>query len=283
MSDMPKGDNAALDAFLDDFVRGITDTYPDKIDCILLSGSAARGGFKIGESDIDLHIILKDERDVAGVERFASSLFWGLNRRHGLKLVRSYGRKLSGGFSFMLGQAPLAARPFYVAGPKGWRLKLHPPLSLTSLLGLERELLRGRIRNGKVLFGRNILDDPEIREIVGKRRHLTYDFLITLCIQPLFIIVPSRVLKRCANCIIFTFDDRFQEIRKLSEMAEPASGAPGSLSLAVKAFRLKADFEGESAKMGILGKLWFCIRTPPYILLHTFEIRNDVPAGSDGR
>jgi hypothetical protein len=270
---MPKGDNAALDAFLDDFVRGITAAYPDKIDCILLSGSAARGDFQIGESDIDLHIILKDEGDVAEVERTASSLFWGLNRRHGLKLVRSYGRKLAGGFSFLAGQAPMAARPFYVMGPGGWRLKLRPPLSITSILGLEQQLMRGRIRNGKVLFGRNVMEAPEILEIASERRHFTYDFLVTFAILPLFILAPDRVLKRCANGILFTFDDRYQEIRRLSGGRAQGPGVPRSLSLAILAFRLKADFAGESAKMGILGKFWFCIRTPLYILRHTFETR----------
>jgi len=280
---MPKGDEAALDAFLKDFVRIITGEFPGRIDCILLSGSAARGDFTIGESDIDMHIILKDERDVGAVERSASRLFWEQNRRHNLKLVRSYGRKLADGFSFMAGGAGLAARPFYVMGPSGWRRKLKPAISLTSLLGLEQQLLRGRIRNGKVLFGRNLLADPQIIRAANQRSRFTYDFLVTLLIQPLFVLAPDRVLHRCAKGILFSFDDNYDEIRALAEGDSPRPGAGPEMLFAARAFRLKTDFAGESAKLGIMGKFWFCIRTPPCILGHTLENSRRRKAGQNGR
>ncbi len=198
-------------------------------------------------------------------------LFWEQNRRHNLKLVRSYGRKLADGFSFLAGGAGLAARPFYVMGPVGWRRKLKPALSLTSLLGLEQQLLRGRIRNGKVLFGRNLLADPQIIRAANQRSRFTYDFLVTLLIQPLFVLAPDRVLHRCAKGVLFTFDDKYDEIRALAEGGASPPGAGPEMLFAARAFRLKTGFAGESAKMSLPGKFWFCIRTPPCILGHTLE------------
>lgn len=268
----------SLGLFLKSFVSGITSSFPGKIDGILLSGSAARGDFKIGESDIDMHVVLKDDRDVPEAERAASRLFWELNRKYGLRLVRSYGRKGAFGFTFLSGASPsMEIRPVYVVGPSGWRLKLRPKPSLLSLLGIEPMLWRGRLRNGLVLYGRNLLEDPEALRTAGRRRHLSYDVLVTLFILPLFIVMPERVLRRCSKALLLSFDDRFCEIRALAhqpphgQAGRTAGAGNGGLKMAAQAYRLKSDFESESARMGMLGKLWFCIRTPPMIFIHSFE------------
>lgn len=283
---MPYGDKAALQAFLRDFIAGMAGSYGEKIDCILLSGSAARGDFKAGESDIDMHIVLKNDCDVAEIEKKSSTLFWELNRRHGLKLVRSYARKHSSGFSFICGRPPISPKPIHVVGPSGWQLKLSPRLSPASILGIEPQLMRGRIRNGKVLFGRDILADRETLRAAEMRSRFTYDFWVTLLIQPFFMLMPERVLKRCAKGLVFTFYGRIKEMGAMAE----GSGAPGlpqgeggGLSMAAHALRLKRDFERESKKMGILQKFWFCIRTPACILGHSLEARRRTVAEPNGR
>ena len=71
-----------VENFLRDFVDELTQRYPDEIDFILLFGSAARGEWKRGISDVDLIIGVKKKEDVGPVRVYAEKLFWDLIRSH---------------------------------------------------------------------------------------------------------------------------------------------------------------------------------------------------------
>jgi len=54
-------DQQKADAFLEEFVDELGKAYGSEIDIILLFGSAARGEFILGKSDVDLIIQVKSD------------------------------------------------------------------------------------------------------------------------------------------------------------------------------------------------------------------------------
>ena len=65
-----------VEKFLDDFVEKITGIYGKKIDFILLFGSAARGEWKRGLSDVDMIIQLKDASIKDEFYKKTEEIFW---------------------------------------------------------------------------------------------------------------------------------------------------------------------------------------------------------------
>ncbi|HID73114.1 TPA: nucleotidyltransferase domain-containing protein [Candidatus Micrarchaeota archaeon] len=59
----------------------LTSRFRD-IDFILLFGSAARGEFRAGVSDVDMIIQVKKASTVPKLEGYAERLFWELDRKH---------------------------------------------------------------------------------------------------------------------------------------------------------------------------------------------------------
>jgi predicted nucleotidyltransferase len=88
MNDLKAADQWKADAFLEDFVRELGRACDSDIDFILLFGSAARGEFILGKSDVDLVISVKSNKAVRVVEQFAEPLFWRLDEKHGMMFKR---------------------------------------------------------------------------------------------------------------------------------------------------------------------------------------------------
>jgi predicted nucleotidyltransferase len=163
-------DQLKVDAFLQEFVAELTKAYGSEIDFILLFGSAARGEFVLGKSDVDLIIQVKSDFAVKTVEAFAEQLFWRLDEKHGMQFrqVVSTGAGagvLEDALKFLEKQARLY-KPFEVFGPDDidWsrgkirRLDLLPG---ATLVASQLTLLYKMKHEGKILYGRNIL--PEIQ------------------------------------------------------------------------------------------------------------------------
>jgi len=81
-------DQQRAELFLEEFVSGLVGSMGDDIDFILLFGSVARGEFILGKSDVDLIIQTKNDAAVRRVERFAESLFWRLDEKHGMQFEK---------------------------------------------------------------------------------------------------------------------------------------------------------------------------------------------------
>ncbi|MDP2974054.1 MAG: nucleotidyltransferase domain-containing protein, partial [Candidatus Diapherotrites archaeon] len=73
---MPKKDQLKVEAFLQEFVSALAEKHAKDIDFILLFGSAARGEFVLGKSDVDLIIQVKSDEKRKEVEAFAEKVFW---------------------------------------------------------------------------------------------------------------------------------------------------------------------------------------------------------------
>lgn len=161
-------DQVKADQFLSAFSSQLTQKFPRQIDFIFLFGSAARGGFVAGKSDVDLIIQVKDEKDVEKVNKIALSLFWKLDKKYQtrLKEVCSIG-KGENDLDQMIKKIESHARlykPFEVFGPNDldWK-KGHinrPDLFWGGVLVASQLTLFYKMKSeGKVLCGRNILTE----------------------------------------------------------------------------------------------------------------------------
>ena len=170
MTNGPKTpDQQKAELFLEEFVSGLDESMGEDIDFILLFGSAARGEFILGKSDVDLIIQTRSDAAVRRVERFAESLFWQLDEKHGMqfKKVLSTGASediLEESIKFLEKQARLY-KPFEVFGPNDidWGEGLIKRLDLLPgaiLVASQLTLLYKMKHEGKILFGRDIR--PEI-------------------------------------------------------------------------------------------------------------------------
>ena len=163
-------DQERADAFLEDFVGQLASACGRDIDFILLFGSAARGEFILGKSDVDLVIQVRSDEAVRKMEQFAEPLFWQLDERHGMmfKKVVSTGESgslLEDALKRLEKQARLY-KPFEVFGPDDidWRagkVKRLDLLAGATLVASQLTLFYKMKHEGRILFGRDIR--PEIQ------------------------------------------------------------------------------------------------------------------------
>ena len=74
-NNLKTADQQRAELFLEEFVSGLVGSMEDDIDFILLFGSAARGEFILGKSDVDLIIQTKSDAAVRRIKKFTKSLF----------------------------------------------------------------------------------------------------------------------------------------------------------------------------------------------------------------
>ncbi len=77
--------NLSLSAFLDEFLQAVLEMHGEKVLSIVLFGSAARGDWKQGSSDLDLFVLLKEGYSREDL-RDVFKLFSELNKKHDLRL-----------------------------------------------------------------------------------------------------------------------------------------------------------------------------------------------------
>jgi len=172
MNDLKAADQRKADAFLEDFVRELGGACGSDIDFIHLFGSAARGEFILGKSDVDLVISVKSNEAVSVVEQFADPLFWKLDEKHGMmfKRVVSTGKSgslLEDAIKKLEKQARLY-KPFEVFGPddidwRAGRVKRLDLLPGAALVASQLTLFYKMKHEGKILFGRDIRPEIEPR------------------------------------------------------------------------------------------------------------------------
>ncbi len=196
---MPETGGKAITAFLNDFVSQLTSIYPSEIKYIILAGSASRGDFVPGKSDLDMGIILKETKDIDKVRKSALEIFWKLDSKQNMKFKQSL--RLPDGQQ---------KSPFDVLGPKG-KPKIRNLFSLLSpFIGYKRAMLRHTVLYGKILYG----DDSMLKEL--KKIHskwgvfeilFDYDLFLSLFSVFSYFISPKDSLKRSARVLLYTFED----------------------------------------------------------------------------
>jgi predicted nucleotidyltransferase len=274
---MPSKDSALINAMLSDFTSALTEKFPSQIDFILLFGSAARGEFRAGISDVDLLIQVKDEHDVPAVGKHAEKIFWKLDRKHETRLREVCSTKRADIFSIFEKRVKLY-KPFEVIGPKDidWkngRLSMKR-LGAFALVAPVSQFAKKVRKEGKILYGRNILKEMKIRESVFDTvKSLAVPYALSLFAWLLALPFPDRALKYSIKAVLYGIDNQ------LAVTGEEYSGKAHlnllilrfelgeyySVRLAQEAFYAKNNFGKISKEWSYLDKVSFCAQAPVYI------------------
>ena len=209
-------DQQIIDKFLTELTEEVATTYGDHIDFIILFGSAARGEFKIGVSDIDLVIQLKSGGNRKAIEDYSTDIFWDLDEKYQTQFKRvlstaepkNFGEKLLK----KLEKSTHLYVPIFVI-PPGWldwqRGRIQKPswkpvafLLITQVIIFEKFKYEG-----KILYGRDIrpLIKPKIT-FWERWKALQIPFYISLfavIISPLFL---KNSLKYATKAILWQLD-----------------------------------------------------------------------------
>lgn len=242
---MAVGERPVADLFVKDLVEGITQGFPNQIDFILLAGSAARGDFEKGKSDIDLTIFLKRPEDLKRVQEAGRRMFWRLDRKHGMGLRDLYARKDPGQDHSRTLPVPVRA-----PGPRGGRSLFN---RLDPLIGYSRALTRHAKISGRIVYGRDVLRDIRIKHQKPYDILFTYDLFLSMAGLLLFPLDPDKSLWRAVRALLFTFEDKLDDRDDRCHM------------LAMEAQQAKKDFDKIKGDWGLARKAAYCLKAPFHI------------------
>ncbi|MFH1684960.1 MAG: hypothetical protein ABH983_01515 [Candidatus Micrarchaeota archaeon] len=236
---MPKTDEEAITLFLNDFVNQLTSIYPSEIQYIILAGSASRGDFVLGKSDLDMGIIIKETKNVAKVKKSALEIFWKLDAKQNMKFKQS--------LSVPNGQKP----PFDVVGPEGNPKKRDLFALISPFFGYQRAMLQHTVRYGKILYG-----DDSVLKLFKKRYSkwglfkilFSYDLFLSIFSVFSFFIDPDQSLRRSTRALLYTFED---------DLSHP---------LFKKASLTRLNFDKIIKEWSVWRKFSFCLSVPFSVL-----------------
>lgn len=271
---MPTKDTKLVEAFLSEFVKKL----PKKeIDFILLFGSAARGEFRAGISDIDLIIQVRREGSVSRVEKHAEKIFWELDKKHGTRLAEVCSTRREDVFSTFEKKVKLY-KPFEVLGPKDidWKAgKIQSDaLGPFAVIAPVNQFAKKVKKEGKVLYGRDILEEIAFRDtVMDKMRSLLLPYYLSIFGLMIFFLSNEKGLRYSIKAVLYAIDDQISVIgldyaRSTSlnmRILRCELGQYYSVRLAKEALYAKKNFEKISKEWGFMDKLAFCAQAPFYI------------------
>jgi len=274
---MPTKDSTLVNAFLSEFVKQLAAKHAKDIDFILLFGSAARGEFRAGISDVDMIIQLKSDATIAKVEKYAEQIFWKLDKRHGTQLYKvcstSRGDLFAG-----LEQKVKLYKPFEVLGPNDIKWKegkiTSPGLGIFAAIAPIYQFAKKVKREGRILYGRNILEEIEVKEdIIDKIKAVLIPFFLSIFAFPISILFPNKGLKYSIKAVLYGIDNQLAVLetnyaKKLFlnlKILRAELGEYYSVRLAKEALYAKKNFERMKSEWSYVDKVAFCFQAPIYI------------------
>lgn len=160
---------------IDDFVRelsnAIGEKFKDDIDFIILYGSAARGEFVKGVSDIDLLVQVKNDEKIQEVKNYANDIFWNLDTKYRTGFDEVFTKNAKSGvgkvFKSIESKTPLFT-PLFVYGPNDldWingRVLKKDIAPGASLFVSQYSIFLNFKREGKVYWGRDITKEINVQ------------------------------------------------------------------------------------------------------------------------
>jgi predicted nucleotidyltransferase len=274
---MPTKDSELVNSFLKDFTNQLTKKYKEEIDFILLFGSAARGEFKAGISDVDLIIQVKKKALVSKVENFAEKIFWALDTKHKTQLAKVCSTKREGLFSLLEKEVKLY-KPFEVLGPDDIKWEegkiTSPGLGAFAIIAPIHQFAKKVKSEGKILYGRNILDEIKIEEHFFENiKAITLPYVLSIFAVPVSIILPDKGLKYSLKAVLYSVDNQISVLD--AHHARTASlnmkilraelGNMYSIRLAREAIHAKRNFNRIKKDWSYIDKVAFCAQAPIYI------------------
>ncbi|MCK4355109.1 nucleotidyltransferase domain-containing protein [Candidatus Parcubacteria bacterium] len=154
-------DQQRVKKFLDEFSRKLAEKFEEELDFILLFGSASRGEWKRGISDVDLIIQVKRADVIKNVKKYADQIFWELDEKYETKFREACSvgdeKDIIKG---ILKKTKLYV-PYEVFGPQDidWvsgEIKRKDLLLGAKLVASQAMLFKKMKSEGKILWGRDI-------------------------------------------------------------------------------------------------------------------------------
>ncbi len=274
---MSKKDTVLVNTFLSEFVRLLTAKYASDIDFILLFGSAARGEFRAGISDVDMIIQVKRNAAMSKVEKYAENIFWKLDKKHGTQLYKVCSTSRDDLFAGLEQKVKLY-KPFEVLGPNDIKWSegkiSSPGLGVFAAIAPIYQFAKKIKREGKVLYGRNILEEIEVKEdIIDKIKAVLIPFLLSLFAFPVSIFFPNKGLKYSIKAVLYGIDNQMAVLEAAYakrvylniKILRAQLGDYYSVRLAKEAMHAKKNFERIKSEWSYIDKVSFCFQAPIYI------------------
>ena len=154
-------DQQLVQNFLREFCQKLAEKFSDDLDFILLFGSAARGEWKKGISDVDLIIQMKKSEITKEAKEFSNKIFWELDEKHGTKFKESCSiGKEKDRIKKVIEKTKLYV-PFEIFGPGDidWvngKIKRRDLILGAKLVASQAMLFQKMKYEGKILYGRDI-------------------------------------------------------------------------------------------------------------------------------
>ncbi|MBU1758380.1 nucleotidyltransferase domain-containing protein [Patescibacteria group bacterium] len=280
------------ESFLLEFVQTLTTKYPSNIDFILLWGSVVFGKFKPDKSDVDLLIQVKNYHDIENIRNYATKLFWKLDQKHFIQVCKFHSTKGNVNSTDVFRTNSSSSPPFIIIGPNDIRWaegSVLPPSSdifafFDPIHQFSKQLSASIKRTGKVLYGRNIINEIGSKEsYLSKLRNilLPYGFFISLLVIPLCFIVPNKALKHSAKNAFYSLETQLMvlEIPKITGASKElllsiASSNNYSVHLAKRACHLQENFQNICSKWSYIDKIAFCLQAPLIICYNSLLTLN---------
>lgn len=209
-------DQQVIDKFLVELVEEVVTTYGKHIDFIILFGSAARGEFKIGVSDIDLVIQLKDDEKLNHIEDFVTEVFWQLDKKYRTEFEKVLSTVKSKDIVDRLFKKVEETGHLYVpifVFPPGWidweRGRFTRPLwRSAAIFFIHQAFIIKRFKDeGKILWGRDIR--PYIHPNINfweRWKAIQIPFWISLFSVLILPISRQKALKYSIKAVLYELD-----------------------------------------------------------------------------
>lgn len=279
-------DQELIERFLDDFVKRTTTLYREKIDFILLFGSAARGEWKRRVSDVDMIIQLKDASIKEEFYKKAEEIFWKLDEKHGTKFNEVCSIKepkkidLVEFIRFAEKQVRLYV-PFEVIGPGeiDWKkCEFNNPLyKVGAFLVFPKSMFFLKLKaEGKILYGRNILKELkphldwfDVSKILLNPYHLSLLSVLTVPFSPDFAIKHAikAILYEIESILIFLERPIVTGVKNVYENVKGViDNKYIDWNIVEEAFDMKYDWEESIQKLSYWDKIVFCWKVFSFIV-----------------
>jgi predicted nucleotidyltransferase len=284
---MVKKDQVLVNNFLKEFVQKIVEGFGKYIDFILLFGSAARGEWKRGVSDVDLIIQVKNPKIKNEVYKKAEQIFWELDEKYDTKFKDVCSIKkpekisLVEAIRFAEKQIRLYV-PFEVVEPGeiDWkRCEFNNPLyKVGAFLIFPKSMFFLKIKSeGKVLFGRDILKELkpclsfwDVSKILLNPYHLSVLSVLTVLFTPNFAIKHAikAILYEIESVLIFLERPIATSSTKAYERVKRTiNNKYLDWDVVEEAFDLKYDWDEKIEELGYWDKITFCWKVLTFVIV----------------
>jgi predicted nucleotidyltransferase len=214
-------DQKRVENFLQDFSRQLSQSTGGDLDFILLFGSAARGEWQRGISDIDLIIQVKDSKKKEWVQKEAENIFWELDKKYETKFdeVCSTGNKKEA-INYILEKTRLYV-PFQVFGPgdMDWSKSEIKEKSLiigAKLFASQAMIFKNMKYEGKILYGRDITKEIQFKATLWEKiKALLIPFYIAFFSIFMSLIFSKTALKLADKAVIYSIGSTFFFLDKI--------------------------------------------------------------------